>query len=78
MGSKSSHCNIDVTFIEILFSVVNCLQDLSTNFCTFLMPLTAVDLLNVTDIYVRNFSLCIQIFNFSLKLGFITLLRAVL
>jgi len=34
MESKSSHCNIDVTIIEILVAVVNCLQDLSTKYCT--------------------------------------------
>ena len=34
MESKSSHCNIDVTVIEILVAVVNCLQSLSTEYCT--------------------------------------------
>jgi hypothetical protein len=76
MESKPSHCNIVVTIIEILVTVVNCLQDLSTKYCTFLRPLTAVDLLNVTDVYTRNLSLCVQIFNFWLELGFMTLMHA--
>jgi hypothetical protein len=78
MESKSSHCNIGVTIIEILVAVVNCLQDLCTKYCTPLRPLTAVGLLNVTDIYTRNLSLCVQIFNFWLRLGFMTLMRAAL
>jgi hypothetical protein len=75
MESKSSHCNVDVKVIEILVAVVNCLQDLSAKYCTFVRPLTAVDLLTGTHVYARNLSLCVQILNL---LGFMTLLRAVL